>query len=97
MQAMTSKEIFEYGRLEHSPEEIKAHPAFSHVTSRPFCGCERILAYFRASNSPSGVVLVAGWSTATEKSTEQYNHAKSVFNRIYSGPTRGDIAARRWS
>ena len=38
---MTSREIFEYGLTRRTPEELQAHPDFSHVTRRPWCGCER--------------------------------------------------------
>jgi len=31
---MTSREIFEYGLTRRTPEELQAHPDFSHVTRR---------------------------------------------------------------
>lgn len=95
---LTSKEIFAWGRdIKRTAEETAAHPAFSHVTHRRWCGCDGITAYFRAADSPSGVVAAAGWSAHDEPSTLAYNHAREVFKTIYAGPTRGDIAARRWS
>lgn len=91
---MNTKEIDALPRL--SPEDIKTHPSFSHVTRRQWCGCECINAYFRCSDSPSGVILVTGWSDADSstktksQAVEELKAVKDVFNRIYQGPTRGE-------
>jgi hypothetical protein len=72
-------------------EQAIADARFSHVSTREFCGATRVLAYFRDAQSPSGVFLAAG---AKLTDVEALLRARGI--PIYSGPTRGDIAARQW-
>lgn len=96
---MTTKEIFELRDKPFTPDEVKAHPAFSHVTRRPWCGCDILHAYFRCSDSPSGVLLAASWCKDPDhpndpelQDNKDYARALELFERIHNGPTRGDIA-----
>jgi hypothetical protein len=101
---MTSKEIFEY-KKDANPtfEDALNHPDFSHTRfDEPwdcFVGTDSphrfgsLLVYFRCSDSPSGVLMAAGFhATPENKLTLSNRHLRANL-----GPSRGEIATRNFA
>ena len=88
---MTSSEIFQYGKEQHTPAEMLSNPSFSHTRVSTWCCPNRdvLWVYFRCSDSPSGVLQAGSFKLNEE--TRALMAARNVKANL--GPSRGEIAA----
>lgn len=57
---MTTEEIFEYSRSDHSLSEMIEHHSFRYIKVKSYYGREYLSVFFRCTDSPSGVLGAGG-------------------------------------